>query len=110
MKLYATTTSERASKGQGGNKRLDTIITDANRNEIVKILIQINEDDTIALQYWDNTTSRGNKHCFTSNPIMTSKGNKQKGEYKSGDICNFNACKNRAVIYGVCEKHKSLEV
>ena len=27
MKLYATTTSERASKGQGGNEQLDTIYT-----------------------------------------------------------------------------------
>ena len=26
MKLYATTTSERASKGQGGNKHLDIVL------------------------------------------------------------------------------------
>ena len=32
MKLYATTTSERASKGQGGNKYLDIEILVGNKN------------------------------------------------------------------------------
>jgi len=32
MKLYATTTSERASKGQGGNEYLKIEITDADKN------------------------------------------------------------------------------
>lgn len=34
MKLYATTTSERASKGQGGNKFLSTKINDENGKNI----------------------------------------------------------------------------
>lgn len=35
-----------------------------------------------------------------------------RGEHKiksRAEICNFNACKNKAVIYGVCEKHKKIE-
>ena len=37
MKLYATTTSERASKGQGGNKFLEINILDEHKNEILFI-------------------------------------------------------------------------
>lgn len=32
-----------------------------------------------------------------------------KGKQQKDEICNFNACKNKAVKYGVCEKHLSLE-
>jgi hypothetical protein len=39
MKLYATTTSERASKGQGGNEYLDIEIQDQNRNTILELKI-----------------------------------------------------------------------
>jgi len=38
MLLYATTTSERASKGQGGNEYLDIVITEGTfKNVIAKI-------------------------------------------------------------------------
>ncbi len=37
MKLYATTTSERASKGQGGNKYLIVNIQDEYKNNILTI-------------------------------------------------------------------------
>lgn len=57
MKLYATTTSERASKGQGGNKRLDILVSDSERFEVVKLYFQINEDNTATLRYWDRTMS-----------------------------------------------------
>ena len=40
MKLYATTTSERASKGQGGNKYLEIAIqVGDNREELAKIKV-----------------------------------------------------------------------
>jgi hypothetical protein len=39
MKLYATTTSERASKGQGGNDYIDIIITDEKQNVIKTLFI-----------------------------------------------------------------------
>lgn len=37
MKLYATTTSERASKGQGGNKYLEIDVYDENQDRITSI-------------------------------------------------------------------------
>ena len=43
MKLYATTTSERASKGQGGNEYLKIIVL--NENKTQKALFDITNDE-----------------------------------------------------------------
>lgn len=39
MKLYATTTSERASKGQGGNEYLEINIQDENKRNIFNLAV-----------------------------------------------------------------------
>ena len=39
MKLYATTTSERATKGQGGNKYINVDITTEDGRKILKISV-----------------------------------------------------------------------
>lgn len=46
MKLYATTTSERASKGQGGNKEIviDLTIDPILRKTVGRIVMQANEN------------------------------------------------------------------
>ncbi len=45
MKLYATTTSERASKGQGGNEFLEIELSIDNGNVIVGyVYLNVNED------------------------------------------------------------------
>jgi hypothetical protein len=47
MKLYAKTTSERASKGQGGNKFLSVVITVGEENEKQDILVaQVEREET----------------------------------------------------------------
>jgi hypothetical protein len=45
MKLYATVASERATKGQGGNKYLTTRYTDETGDEFLTVSIE--HDDTI---------------------------------------------------------------
>lgn len=40
MKLYATTTSERASKGQGGNEFIDIVIFDSQQKPLTKITMK----------------------------------------------------------------------
>jgi hypothetical protein len=50
MKLYATTTSERASKGQGGNDYLDIIINQEKEN-ICRVYL--NGQDVDILRYSD---------------------------------------------------------
>lgn len=47
MKLYATTTSERASKGQGGNDFLSIVITDELGNVITDIFVKPKEKEGI---------------------------------------------------------------
>jgi hypothetical protein len=75
MKLYATITSERASKGQGGNQFLDIVIRNESQEEMMTV--QVNgrgqEKPRIAIVF------DGDKLCFPPHPIDT-KGKKQKGD------------------------------
>lgn len=76
MKLYATTTSERATKGQGGNKYIDIDILDGDattQRKVAKINIYIENNQTY-LKYND---------CV-GNDIFENitKGKRQKGDNK----------------------------
>lgn len=102
MRLYATTTSERASKGQGGNKDILTVMTaeiDGERMEIASISAVVTEYG-YNFQYSLPDGTRGEHK-------IRSKGNKQKGECKECGQSNFcpdckkcvycsKACKNTA--------------
>lgn len=76
MKLYATVTSERASKGQGG-KYLDIRISDATQKELADVQVT-EEDGEICLVLRVNHENKG---VFW---LKETKGNKQKGE-----ICDY---------------------
>lgn len=87
MKLYATTTSERASKGQGGNKNLLVVITaeiDGQRQEIAHMDIMESVDKKhYVFDYSLPDTKKG--------AIKISKGKSQKGEcLKCGTENNFH--------------------
>lgn len=69
MKLYATTTSERASKGQGG-AWLDITVTDKHKNII---FAYTNKDGIQAIGYKD-----GNQ--WIVDELTSEKGEKQKGK------------------------------
>jgi hypothetical protein len=43
MKLYATTTSERATKGQGGN-HIETTITDKDKNILIRFEVNTKDE------------------------------------------------------------------
>ncbi len=75
MKLYATTTSERASKGQGGNNYLTIAIKD--ESERVQLLLTvINDNGTVTATIKDLDELRPN--AFKK--VWHIKGNKQKDE------------------------------
>ena len=66
MKLYSTTTSERASKGQGGNEYIEIELKAFDRNKpIGKILLTTEADATNKKnQYilkWQDNTIEGNE-------------------------------------------------
>ena len=76
MKLYATVTSERASKGQGGNKYLQvrfTIENDAGGYDDMGIVTLLKERDAYRLMYCANG---GAVELIDEIP----KGKRQKGE------------------------------
>ena len=86
MKLYATITSERATKGQGGNDYLQINIFDS--NQICRGTIEILPDMSAWIRY------AGKKIAI---PPQT-KVKKEKGETKASDICP-----NCGILYGDCD-------
>lgn len=89
MNLYATTTSERASKGQGGNKELvvNLKIDPERRMEIGNIVMK-HEDGIYTVYYYpinENCTDQE----LNSNRILLyeTKGKRQKGDYYRLTTC-----------------------
>lgn len=82
MKLYATTTSERASKVQGGNEYLAIEIKVENE-DIAYIFLDAYKDGEYVLKY--------KLHRDADAEILT------RGQLKGGStICADRACKNQA--------------
>jgi len=75
MKLYATTTSERASKGQGGNDFIRIKVLDENRNTFIDINCINIGNNTIKIL----GSVSGLKSIISQFHIET-KGKSQKGE------------------------------
>jgi len=71
MKLYATTTSERATKGQGG-KFLIIEVFDEDKKKLLNLHIYEGENGMIM---------RGSNYGITKIEINEAKGEKQKDEY-----------------------------
>ena len=88
MKLYATTTSERASKGQGGNEYLNIDITSEDRAKVARIELKPIKNMLLAdLHYWDNSMSgegfNSQVRLYVRDKAqneMEDKGKRQKGE------------------------------
>ena len=83
MKLYATITSERATKGQGGNKQLEILMqVDAKlRAEVGRVIMKA-EDDGYTIKYYpiSGAAFRATKGKNVIILFDTTKGEKQKGE------------------------------
>ena len=82
MKLYATTTSERATKGQGGNKRLAVEITVGEEDEKQTILyasVECEESETENVYRLWNGDIQADKII-----IPKTKGKKQKDKCANG--------------------------
>lgn len=81
MKLYATTTSERASKGQGGNKFSRTIIT-ADEEMVIDILVEDYSEDE-----WRVRLDLLGEVYFRTTP--KTKGKSQKGDNWICEECEY---------------------
>lgn len=103
MKLYATVTSERASKGQGGNSHIDIDITvdDKLQEKACKIVVSYDKHEGIDIYYVDyyepdaeygtnllTLEKRNGKLVLQGSEDI--KGEKQKGEcYYATEDTNF---------------------
>ena len=89
MKLYATTTSERASKGQGGNYRLEIDVFMGSAKNSVKILEGSIRREGEGYTVYVTTIGQGdNDQCIDT--FIREKGEKQKGESSKCAKCASN--------------------
>jgi hypothetical protein len=115
MKLYAITKSERASKGQGGNRELrinilgEKIKGIPTRTNLFEIILIVNDDNKLEAYLMDYTK----EDVITLYPRHVSfankkeKGKKEKGELRP--ICNV--CGSGIYVEdGVCTKCKSTDI
>ena len=86
MKLYATTTSERASKGQGGNDFIEIQITDENEKAIYSLIVMPHDEGHLIIENLNAYVQKrhGGGYEVDSNEAFKKfvelKGKKQKGE------------------------------
>ena len=86
MKLYAKTTSERASKGQGG-EYLDIEITNENKDLIFTVKVR-NEDLFNEISIWSETDNKYLKH------------QQPKAEKKKAELDTCKKCKSdKELVY-----------
>lgn len=107
MKLYATTTSERASKGQGGNEYLEIELSiDGGSQTVGYIYLNVNEDiknhgdkqNEWLVQYTPNKDTDPDiiaQGHYTPKKTATLKGNKQKGEHMHCKNCGNDFLESR---------------
>lgn len=108
MKLYGTITSERASKGQGGNEYLDILIRDEEARIIANISVYPKDDGvanritlTDAIE-WDIDTVAEIKRPQTWEELE--KGKKQRGGKYT--VVNYTN-KEERVMFGSLEEAKN---
>lgn len=98
MKLYATTNSERASKGQGGNDYIEVQITDENKKGIYSLIIMPHKEGHLILEnlsaYVQKRQGGGYKvdsnEAFIRFVKLKSERQKEKGKRQKGEAVCMN--------------------
>lgn len=88
MKLYATTTSERASKGQGGDY-LDIEVKGENKENILELHIKEVNDEYVIDGYAISQREDKKRSEYYIKYVLE-KGKSQKGENKLCSKCRLN--------------------
>lgn len=78
MNLYATVTSERASKGQGG-QYLDIVVQDSNKEILARLFIE-SHTDSVGDGYKGTLSTADHLYIQVEGEHTARKGEKQKGE------------------------------
>ena len=110
MKLYATVTSERASKGQGGNEYLAIVVLDEAKTQRARFDIT-NDGDGFILDYLDYATGAVMRlKEDKAQPVRRARWPKGEGEETKGAksrTCFHCSEKTLTVLrYWICQKCK----
>jgi hypothetical protein len=101
MKLYAKVTSERASKGQGGNEYLHTRYTDETGDEFLTVKIDrgevVHDEDGTLHRYAVTVKNRNIVLVNRREHWIREKGERQKGETWDGKRLDACECGSRVV-------------
>lgn len=94
MKLYATVTSERASKGQGGNEYLDIDINANGEGQPTHRVVIRKNKDGVYVQMFAQFSGKWYPMTKPEQPyaqifLNEEKGEKQKGEGKHSDYIHY---------------------
>lgn len=90
MKLYATVTSERARKGQGGNEYIEINIT-ADRKSLLEISVSEKSKEWV-IEVWDRNNKNHSFSIPTENAIQENMAKLAKGKKQNGDTIKCNNC------------------
>ena len=97
MKLYATTTSERASKGQGGNKYIIIEVLNENQNELLSLYVKEKGDGLVHITLTrPKPTTKELEVLWQGYTRAKEKGKSQKGEHKHDKNC-YMQCMSKLV-------------
>lgn len=104
MQLYATTTSERASKGQGGNKFLAITICAENNYPLLFLNATVDGDEIkISIKDIDELRPSCFEKKWSIRAIDASRLKYENGKQKKDDErCKQPHCKNKATIGQLC--------
>ena len=84
MKLYATTTSERASKGQGGDY-LEIAITEESKQPLWQVSVLDDEEDYI-IRVWNEQHNKFMENRVQKIMVEHTKAEKKKAKWQDIDI------------------------
>ena len=94
MLLYGTITSERASKGQGGNKSITTSLcvgSVEDSREVAQIILTAHKDNTYTIELFDSeaegTPSKWKHGTLSLELARLEVATKQKGKREKGEMC-----------------------
>ena len=98
MKLYATVTSERATKGQGGHKQVEILLQiDPKLRLEVGRLVMTCEDDKYKIYYYPINENCTDQVYKSGRILLYETMGDKKGEKEKSELCKYCPRSNRNV-------------
>lgn len=108
MRFYAQVRSERAEKGQGGNKELDVEIlcqtTETKQNNVVaRVRLHATEDGRVIMRLYP--TYEGYESLHSGEYLLPEMYSIRNGKRQKGEVINIHGCTRvRCICGGACHR------